>query len=130
LSPGSFRDQSAQVSLWTAEATQLLGQAEATQLLGQAMFWTPDTQVHSSLEERCMPGKSLTARAGEGAILCPGSLRHQSAQVRVQTAEATHLLGQALFLAFICNKEAGLNVRPLGTFCARGELACREHSDH
>jgi hypothetical protein len=51
-------------------------------------------------------------------------------QVNVQTAEATHLLGQALFLAFIFSQEAGLNTRYLCTFPARGELACREYSDH
>jgi hypothetical protein len=50
-------------------------------------------------------------------------------QVSLQTAEATNL-GQALFLAFIFSQEAGLNARPLCTFPARGELACREYSDH
>jgi hypothetical protein len=45
-------------------------------------------------------------------------------QVSVQTAEATHLLGQALFLDFIFSQEAGLNDRYLCTFPARGELAC------
>ena len=37
------------------------------------------------------------------------SLRDQSIQVSVQTAEATHLLGQALFRAFIFTQEEGLN---------------------
>jgi hypothetical protein len=50
-------------------------------------------------------------------------------QVSVQTAEATYLLGQALIRAFIFSQEAGLNVRYLCTFFARGELAYREHSD-
>jgi hypothetical protein len=50
--------------------------------------------------------------------------------VRVQIAEATPLLGQALFLAFIFSQEAGLNDRTLCTFPARGELACREYSDY
>jgi hypothetical protein len=59
-----------------------------------------------------------------------GSLRDLSAQVRVWTTEATQLLGQALFQAFVFCQEAGLNVRYLGTFPARGELACREYSDH
>jgi hypothetical protein len=46
-------------------------------------------------------------------------------------AEATHLLGQALFQAFIFRKEACLNARYyLCTFPARGELACREYSNH
>lgn len=53
-----------------------------------------------------------------------------SLQVSVQTAEATHLLGQALFQAFISSKEAGPNARYLCTFPARGELTCREYSDH
>jgi hypothetical protein len=47
-----------------------------------------------------------------------------------QIAEATHLLGQALFQVFIFSKEAGLNARYLCTFPARGELACREYSGH
>jgi hypothetical protein len=48
----------------------------------------------------------------------------------MQTVEATHLLGQALFQAFIFRQEAGLNTRYLCTFPAREELACRECSDH
>jgi hypothetical protein len=43
--------------------------------------------------------------------------------------EATHFLGKSLFQAFIFSQEAGLNSRPLCTFPARGELACREYSD-
>jgi hypothetical protein len=58
------------------------------------------------------------------------SLGDQFVQVSVQTAEVTHLLGQALFQAFIFNQEAGLNARPMCTFPARGKLACREYSDH
>jgi hypothetical protein len=69
-------------------------------------------------------------RTGEGAILCPRSLGDQSVQVNMQTAETTHLLGQALFPAFIFSQEAGLNTRYLCTFPARGELACREYFDH
>ena len=69
-----------QVTVWTTEATQLLGQAEATQLLGQA--------------------------------------------------EATEFLGQTLFQAFIFSQEAGPNARYLCTYPARGELDCREYSDH
>jgi hypothetical protein len=57
------------------------------------------------------------------------SLGDQSVQLSVQTAEATHL-GQALFQAFIFSQEAGLNARPLCTIPERGELACREFSDH
>ena len=63
----------------------------------------------------------------------------QSARVRVWTREATQLLGQAevtqflgqaLFQDFIFSQEAGLNARYLYTFPARGELDCREYSDH
>jgi hypothetical protein len=38
------------------------------------------------------------------------------------TTEATQILGQALFLAFIFFQEAGLNSRYLSTFPARGEF--------
>jgi hypothetical protein len=48
----------------------------------------------------------------------------------MQTAEATHILGKAQFRAFIFSLETGLNARYLCTFAARGELACREYSDH
>jgi hypothetical protein len=47
----------------------------------------------------------------------------------MQTAEATHLLGQALFLAFIFSQKAGLNIRYLCSFPVRGELACTEYFD-
>jgi hypothetical protein len=47
----------------------------------------------------------------------------------LQTAEAMHVLGQALFQAFIFSQEAGLNATPQFTFPERGELACREYSD-
>ena len=69
----------------------------------------------------------------------PGSLRDKSAQVRVWTTEATQLLGQAeatqllgqtLFGAFIFSQEAGPNTKYMCTFPARGDLACREYSDH
>jgi hypothetical protein len=57
------------------------------------------------------------------------SLGNQSVQVSIQNAEATHLLGQALFQAFIFSQEAGMNARYLCTFPARAELACREYFD-
>jgi hypothetical protein len=69
--------------------------AKATQLLGQMLLWAPDIRASSLPEERCLPGRALTARAGDRAILCPGSLADQSVQVRMQTAEVTHRLGQA-----------------------------------
>jgi hypothetical protein len=87
-------------------------------------FQAPDIQALSQPEEKCPPERALTTRAGEGAILCPASLRDHSVPVSMQTAEATHLLGQALFWAFIFSQVAGLNARPLCYFPARGELAC------
>lgn len=69
----------------------------------------------------------LTTRAGERAIVHPGSLRDHSAQESTWTAEAT---GQARFQAFIYRQEADLSTKPLCTFPARGELTCREYSDH
>jgi hypothetical protein len=66
-----------------------------------------------SQEERCLHGRALTIREGERAILCPVSLRDQSVQISMQTAEATHILGQAQFWAFIFSQEAGLNARYL-----------------
>jgi hypothetical protein len=89
------------VSEQTAEGTELLEQAEATQLLGQTSFQAPDIRAPSLPEERYLPGRALTTRAGERAILCPMSLGDQSVQVSMQTAETTHLLGQALFRDFI-----------------------------
>jgi hypothetical protein len=77
-------------------------------------------------EERWLPGRALTDGAGGGAISCPGSLGDQSVQVSTQTAEATHLFGQALFRSFIFSQEAGLNTRHLCTFPARGDLAYRK----
>ena len=104
----SLRDQSAQVRVQTTEATQLEGQAEATQILRQTPLRAPDIWAPSP-RERCLRGRALTAGAGEGDILCPGSLRDQSAQVssRIRglqkvserVAEATHLLGQTPFWA-------------------------------
>jgi hypothetical protein len=97
--------------------------AEATQLLGQTPFWASDIQALSLPKERCPAGRILTTRAGERATLCPTLLRDHSVQVSIQTAEATQLLGQALFLAFIVSQEAVLNARTLFTFPVRGELA-------
>jgi hypothetical protein len=71
----------------TAEAAQLLKQAEATQDLRQALFWAPDILAPSPPEEKWPPGRAPTIRAGEGAILCPGSLWDQSAQVSLRTAK-------------------------------------------
>jgi hypothetical protein len=103
---------------------------EATRLLGQTTFQALDIQAPSPPEKRYLPGRALTTRAGERAILCPMSLRDQSVQVSMQIAEATPLLGLALFQAFIFSHEAGPNARYLCNFPTRGELACKEYSDH
>jgi hypothetical protein len=47
----------------------------------------------------------------------------------LEQAEATQLLGQALFQALKFFQEEGLNFRYLCTFTAREELVCREFSD-
>jgi hypothetical protein len=47
LVPGSLRDWSAQVRVWTTEVTQLLG---------QTLFWAPDIRAPSLTEERYLPG--------------------------------------------------------------------------
>jgi hypothetical protein len=94
------------------------------------------SQVNETIKENHAPARGEVSaregsfRTGEGAILCPMSLRDQSVQVSMQTAEGTHLLGQAVFQAFIFSQEAGPKARYLCTFTARGELACREYSDH
>jgi hypothetical protein len=85
-------------------------------------FRALDIQAFSPPEERCLPGRSLTAGAGEGAIFCPGSLWDQSVQVSTQTAETTYLLGQALFHAFIFSQEADLNTRSRCTFPTESTL--------
>jgi hypothetical protein len=122
LGPGSLRDKSMKVRVQSTEAKQLQGQAESTQ--------APDTQAPSLSEDRCALGRVLSTRACEKAILCPMSLGDQSVKVSMQTAEAAHLLGQALFWAFIFRQEAGLITRYLCTFPERGEFPCREYYDH
>jgi hypothetical protein len=84
------------VSKQTAEGIQLLVQGKVTQLLGQTPFWAPDIWAPSPPKERCLPRRALTTRAGEKAIMCPMSLRDQSVPVSMHTAEATHVLRQAL----------------------------------
>jgi hypothetical protein len=87
LCPGPLGDESAQVRAQTAEATQLLGQAEVTYLLGQTPFQAPDIQAPSPPQERYPHGRALTARAGEGAILCPRSLGDHPVQVESEQAD-------------------------------------------
>jgi hypothetical protein len=98
--------------------------------MGQTPIQSSDIWAPSLAEERCLPERALTDRTGERDILCPMSLRDQWVQVSMLSAEATHLLGQALFQVFIFSQEAGMNARYLCTFPERGEIACREYSDH
>jgi hypothetical protein len=56
------------VSKQTAEVIQLLGQAEVIP------FWARDIWTPSLPQERFPLRKAQTTRAGEGAILCPGSI--------------------------------------------------------
>ena len=99
--------------------TKFLGQAEATEFLGQTPFWAPDIWATSLPEERCPPGNALLEQVGKP------SLRDQSAQVRVYIASGT-------------GPVSGLHLQPRGRsecqislhFPSRGELACREYSDH
>ena len=114
----------------TAEVTQLLDRQKQHSFWYCHPFQTTEIRAPSLPEIRCPPDRALTARAGEGAILCPWSLGEQSAQFSWQTAWAIDLLKQALFQAFILSQKADLNTRPLCNFPVRRELASREYSDH
>ena len=59
-------------------------------------------------EESCPPWRALNFRTGERAILHPTFLREQSGQMSTQTAEETHLPGQATVWAFIITKKADI----------------------
>jgi hypothetical protein len=114
LCPGSLRDQSAQVRVQTAEATQLLGQNP---------FQAPDIRAPSLPEERCLPGRALTARAGEEAILCPGSLRDQSMQVSLLIAVEGELAD--------CRNDTASGTDPISGFKHPGTFpATCEGSEH
>jgi hypothetical protein len=93
LGPGFFNLLRSARSVWMVSKQT----TEARQLLGQTSFQTRDIQAPSPPEKRCPPWRALTAWTGEEAILSPRSLRDQSAQVTVQTAGVTQLLGQTLF---------------------------------
>ena len=81
--------------------------AEVTQLLGQTPLQAPDIWASSLPEERCLSRRARLEQVREpSCVPCPYG--DQSVEVSMQTAEATHLLGQALFLAFIFIQEAGL----------------------
>jgi hypothetical protein len=73
-----------------------------------------DNWAPSLPEERCPPGRALTGRAGDGAILCPGSHGDQSAQGRVWTTKAT-----------ASGTSRSYTASGTGPFPARGKLACR-----
>jgi hypothetical protein len=126
LCPGSLRDQSAHVRVQTAEASQLLGQAEAIQLLGQALFWASEIRAPSLPKERCLPVRTLTAEAHEGDILSLRSLRDQTVQVSLWTAEGEQADWRS-------NTGSGTDTisgsRHPGTFLTRGEVSAWEGSD-
>jgi hypothetical protein len=63
-------------------------------------------------------------------ILYPGSLREQTVEESLRTAEETQLLEQALFQAIIIIQEAHLSFRHLCSSPIREEVVCREYSDH
>jgi hypothetical protein len=118
------------VSKRTTEATSFWDRQKLHSFWDRAPFQFQTSRHLSPIEERWPPGRALTARAGERAILCPRFFQDQSLQVSMQNAETTHLLGQALFWAFILSQVAVLSTRTLCTFLARGELAYKEYSEH
>ena len=73
--------------------------------------------------------KSLPVSASNGSPRCRSVDRLVCAGESVDYRSLQHL-GQALFQAFIFWQEGGPNSRYLCTFPVRGELACREGSDH
>ena len=80
-------------------------------------------------ENRCPPGRALPEQVGE-AILGPGSLRDgdQPAEVRVQTTEASQLLGQAEVTQLLGQtpfQAPDICSRHLGTFPARGVVSAQ-----
>jgi hypothetical protein len=76
---------------------------------------SPDIYPPSPTKEGWPPGRALPVGAGERAVLCPRSLRDQTAQESM-TAEATKLLGQAQVRAFFFSQEADLSSRYLHSF--------------
>jgi hypothetical protein len=88
-------------------------------------------------EVSALPGRALQEHLGEPSwlpdpsetSLCRWECGLQKLMASV-TAEGTQLLGQVLFWAFIFGQEGGPNATYLCTFPVRGELACRECSDH
>jgi hypothetical protein len=118
------------VRVWTAEANSFWDRQSAQS------FWSrPHFRLQTSRHLPCQrrgvwPAWEGFATTSGGDVLVPGSHLDYSGQVRVWTTEATQILGQALFQAFIFCQEADPNNRYLFTFPARGELACRECSNH
>jgi hypothetical protein len=56
--------------------------------------------------------------------------KEQSAKESLWAAEATQLLGQAPFRAFLFSQKVDLCSRVLCSFPVRGEVACRENSEN
>jgi hypothetical protein len=102
------------------------GTGRSTQLLGKAPSWAPDIWAPSLSEESCLPRRSLTAWTKEGAILDPGSLGDQSAQVTSQNVEGEWA---------VCRSDTASGTDPVSgsrhpvTFSARGELSDKEGTD-
>jgi hypothetical protein len=128
--PGFRQDWSAQVRVWTAEANSFWDRQKSQSFRGRLSFGLQTSGLLPCQRRGVRPTWEGFATASLGDILVPGSRQDYSAQVRVWTTEATQILGQALFPAFIFCQEAGPNARYRSTFPARGELACRDCSNH
>jgi hypothetical protein len=127
--PGFCQDWSVQVRVWTAEANSFWDRQKSQSFWRRPCFRCQTSGLLPCQRRGVHPAQEGIATASGGDILVPRSCLDYSAQVRVWTTEATQILGQALFQAFIFCQEAGPKARHLSTFPARGELACRE-SNH
>jgi hypothetical protein len=79
-----------QVSTQTAEATQLLGQAPFQSSIFSQEADLSSRNLHTfPARGEVAPGRALTTRAGERAILYPQYHKDQYAQESIQTAETT-----------------------------------------
>jgi hypothetical protein len=131
LYPGSLRDQSAQKSTRASEATELLGQNPfRASSSARRQSWDPGPWVPSLPEESQPPGRALTlGLRGECHLVSQVSQRPICTGEHVgHRSNRTSWTGS--LQAFIFSQETELNTRPLCIFPKRGELACRESSDH
>ena len=128
--PGYLRDKSTQESMQAAEATELLGPC----LHPQPGGGEPQTSVHLPPHPP-PPGESASRDGSDPRLKQDHHLLFLVSQGPVHTGEyagqrSKSASGTVPLWAFIISQEAELNVRPLRTFPARRELACRECSDH